>query len=68
MEQAEDGNDSESATKIHVRADLYNYGKGELLDGQLTIDTSAATYTDKGEDRYCVSFGNTEMSMSLSNV
>jgi hypothetical protein len=60
MEQADDG-----TQKMNVPADLWNYGKEALFGGQLLIETSAATYVDKGEDRHCVYYGK-EMGMFLS--
>jgi hypothetical protein len=59
MDQVENGSKSEHMR--NVPANLLNYGTGQILDGQVTIQTSAATYIDKGEDRHVVSFGNKEM-------
>jgi len=59
MEQVDNG--GKSVHLVNVPAELWSYGK--LIDGQLTIETSAATYIDKKEDRHCVSYGNKEMGM-----
>lgn len=59
----EEGNGEKSEHMKTVPADLWNFGKGELLDGEVTIEISASTYVDKGEDRHVVSFGNKEMGM-----
>ena len=59
MDQVENG--SKSQHMRNVPANLLNYGTGQLLNNQVTIQTSVATFVDKGEDRHLVSFGNKEM-------
>ena len=61
----EDGSESEQL--VSVPAELWTYGKSELVCGKLTIETAAATYVDKGEDRHCVYVGTKGMGM-LSNL
>ena len=48
---------------VNVPADLLNYGKRELIDGQLLVEASAAAFVDKGEDRHCAYYGHKQMGM-----